>query len=150
VEGYPNLAISRSMDKAFSLAGARIGYLIAGEKFINEMLQLYAYLPQSSLYAAIEALKDLEYMKENVKNIIAEKERVYQELKERKMDVFNTSTNFILVRTDIPDMVNLLKEHGILVSDVSSQLGDGFIRVSISLHEDNDAFINILSTIIKH
>jgi len=34
------------MDKAFSLAGARIGYLIAGDKFINEMLQLYAYLPQ--------------------------------------------------------------------------------------------------------
>ena len=47
-------------------------------------------------------------------------------------------------------MVNLLKENGILVSDVSSQLGDGFIRVLIGLPEDNDAFINISSTIIRH
>jgi len=149
VEKYPNLAISRSMDKAFSLAGARIGYLIAGDEFMNEMLQLYAYLPQSSLYAAIEALKNLNYMKENVEKIMSEKDRMYQKLKERRLDVFDTSTNFILFKTDIPDMVNLLEEQGILVSDVSSQLGNGFIRVSIGSPEENDTFISILSTMVK-
>ncbi|GAG99716.1 unnamed protein product, partial [marine sediment metagenome] len=35
VSDHPNLAITRTMDKAFSLAGARIGYLLAGSYFLD-------------------------------------------------------------------------------------------------------------------
>ena len=149
IEEYPNMAISRSMDKAFSLAGARIGYLIAGDIFLEKMLQLYAYLPQSSLYAAIAALQNPDYMKKNVSRIIDERERIFQELKKRQIDVFNTSTNFILIKTNIPDMAVLLKDSGILISDVSSQLGDGFIRVSIGLPEENNLFLAVFDKINK-
>ncbi len=150
IEENPNIAVSRSMDKAFSLAGARIGYLIAGNKFLDEMLQLYAYLPQSSLYAAIEALRNPNYMKTNVARTIDERERIFQELKKRKVAVFNTATNFILIKTDVPDMATLLKDNGIRISDVSSHLGDGFIRVSMGLPEENNAFLTAFDKILQN
>ncbi len=50
-------------------------------------------------------------------------------------------TNFLLLKTDIPDIVGKLADIGILISDLSNQLSSGFIRVSIGNREDNDAFI---------
>ena len=41
VQEHPNLAITRTMDKAFSLAGARIGYMIAGEAFFDAFSSFY-------------------------------------------------------------------------------------------------------------
>jgi len=63
VQAYPNLAITRTMDKAFSLAGARIGYMIAGEAFLDAFSSFYMILPRPSLGVAIQALKDPGYMR---------------------------------------------------------------------------------------
>jgi histidinol-phosphate aminotransferase len=141
IKEYPNLAVTRSMDKAFSLAGARIGYAIAGESFIRELSSFYIYLPQSSLYAAREALKNPQYVRENVGKIIAEKDRVFGKLKELEVEVYQTSTNFLLIKTDIPDVVRKFWDSGILISDLSRRISPGFIRVSLGSSGENDLFI---------
>ena len=82
VADHPQLTIIRTMDKAFSLAGARVGYGIAGEAFLDALSSFYAFLPQPGLYAAMEALKHPNYMRENVHRVVEERERLWQILDE--------------------------------------------------------------------
>jgi len=142
VQSCPNLAITRTMDKAFSLAGARIGYIVAGKAFSDAFSSLYVLLPQSSLYAAIAALNAPGYMKRNVHRIIKERERVWSTLIKLGVHVYSSSANFLLMKAGVPDAAEKFKEIGVLVSDLSNQLPPGFIRVSIGTREENDAFIS--------
>ena len=141
VHDHPNLAVTRTMDKAFSLAGARIGYIIAGEAFGNAFSSFYAFLPQPSLYAAIEALNHPDYVRRNVQRVVEERERVWRTLNELAVRVCQSTTNFLLVKTEIPEMAKRLSDVGVLVQDLSNQLPSGFVRVSIGTGEENDAFI---------
>ena len=142
VQDCRNLAITRTLDKAFSLAGARVGYAIAGKAFLDALSSFYAFLPQCSLYAAIEALKNPGYITRNVQRVIEERDRVRRTLDQLGAHVYQSNANFLLVRTEIPDAVSKLAEIGILVSDLSNQMPPGFIRVSMGTREENDAFIS--------
>jgi histidinol-phosphate aminotransferase len=141
VRDHPNLAVTRTMDKAFSLAGARIGYIVVGEAFGDAFSSFYALLPQPSLYAAIEALNHPTYVRRNVQRVVEERERVWRTLNELAVQVYRSTTNFLLVKTESPDIVKRLRDVGILVLDLSNQLPSGFVRVSIGTGEENDAFI---------
>ncbi len=149
VQDRPNLAITRTMDKAFSLAGARVGYIIAGRAFLEAFSSFYAILPQSSLHAAIEAVKNTDYMKRNIHRVIEERERVMRTLEKLDVRLFPSSTNFFLMMTKIPDVVRKFRDIGILISDLSNQLPPGFIRISIGTREDNDTFIAGYKKILK-
>jgi len=139
---YPNLCISRSLDKAFSLAGLRIGYIIAGDIFIRGLSDFYTYLPQPSLYAAMEALKNSGYAIKNVAKITGERKRILKSLRKLNIDVYDTETNFLVIKAAVPDAAERLRESGILVSDLRNQLGYGFIRLTIGLPEENDIFLD--------
>jgi histidinol-phosphate aminotransferase len=141
VHDHPNLAVTRTMDKAFSLAGARIGYIIAGEALGDAFSSFYAFLPQPSLYAAIEALNHPDYVRRNVQRVVEERERVWRTLNELAVRVCQSTTNFLLVKTEIPEIAERLSDIGVLVQDLSNQLPSGFVRVSIGTGEENDAFI---------
>jgi histidinol-phosphate aminotransferase len=145
VADHPRLAVIRTMDKAFGLAGARVGYGIAGEAFQDVLRSFDAYLPRPSLGAAMEALKRPEDMRENVRRIVGERERLRQALSEMGFQVYPSSTSFLLVRTEVPDLVARLRDGGVLVSDVSNQLPTGFFRVSIGTPGENDAFVDALA-----
>ena len=141
VKDHPNLAITRTMDKAFSLAGARIGYMVAGEAFWDAVTSSYAFLPRFSLYAAIEALGDSDYMRRNVCRVIKERNRVWKQLDALGVHVYPSSANFVLVKTEVPDIAGRIADMGVLVSDLSNQLPPGFMRISIGAREENDTFI---------
>jgi histidinol-phosphate aminotransferase len=147
VTDHPRLAIVRTMDKAFSLAGARIGYGIAGEAFVDALSSFYAFLPRPTLAAAMEALKQPEQMRENVRRVVEERQRLRQALDELDLGVYPSSTNFLLVRTGVPDTVARLGDRGVLVADVSDQLPPGFLRVSVGTPAENDAFVDALAAL---
>jgi histidinol-phosphate aminotransferase len=142
VADQPRLAVIRTLDKAFSLAGARVGYGIVGEAFQDVLSSFYAFLPRPSLCAAIEALKRPEEMRENVRRVVEERERLRRALDELGVHVYPSSTNFLLVQSGVPDLSARLRDEGVLVSDVSNQLPAGFFRVSVGTPEENDAFVD--------
>ncbi len=149
VQRYPNLAITRTMDKAFGLAGARIGYAIAGEAFRDMLSAFYTFLPRSSVYAAVEALKNPDYVRKNIDRVLQEKERVRKSLDQLGVAVYDSRTNFLLVKAEVPDMAIRLKEANVFVSDLSNQLPPGFIRISIGSKKENDTFIGRYNEISK-
>jgi histidinol-phosphate aminotransferase len=142
VADHPRLAVIRTLDKAFSLAGARVGYGIAGEAFQDVLSSFYALLPRPSLCTAIEALKQPEEMRENVRRVVKERERLRRALDELGVHVYPSSTNFLLVQSEVPDLVARLRDEGVLVADVSNQLPAGFFRVSVGTPGENDAFVD--------
>lgn len=141
VTDFPHLAVIRTMDKAFSLAGARVAYAIVGKVFSDALFAFTAYLPQPSLYAALEALRDVGYMRKNVHQLVEERERLRHTLEALGVDVHPSSANFLLVRTQVPDVARRLRGAGVLVADISEQLPPGFIRVSVGTPTENDAFL---------
>lgn len=151
VNDHGNLAVIRTMSKAFGLAGLRIGYMIAGEtvakKFSNKTLPFT--LSKPSVYAAIEALKDTDYMSENVELILKERERVREEASQIGVKAYQSNTNFLLMRTSIPYISRKLREFGIMVADLSGHLPPEFIRVSIGTREENDALLDALRKLVE-
>jgi len=144
---HANLALARTMDKAFALAGARIGYLIAGQAFLGAFSSAFSFMPRASLEAAIEALLHQDYMWKNVQRIVHERERLSRELEMQGAVVFPSSTNFLLLSSKMPSPAEELRQRCVLVMDVCSQLGPGFIRVNLGTPEENDAFLRTYGSI---
>ena len=147
IKKYPNLAIIRTMDKAFSLAGLRLGYLLAGGFFKDQFSDFPAFLSRPTLFAAIEALKNPEYLTINVNKILSEKARVEKELTKIGIQVFPGSTNFILIKSKLPDFGKKLLDSGIIIKDLSEEWLVGLYSISIGLPEENDTLLSIIKNI---
>jgi len=146
---HANLAVARTMDKAFSLAGIRIGYVVAGAVFARPLSRLSMFLPRPSLRVAVEALKDRGYVEKNIAAVLEERRRVAAGLSSLGADVLPSSTNFLFVRAALPDMAARLGENGVMVADLSHQMPPGCIRVSIGTPEENHAFLNAYRSILE-
>jgi histidinol-phosphate aminotransferase len=80
-------------------------------------------------------------MKKNVRRIVRERERVQKELADMGIRAYSSHTNFLLIDMKIREAAFKLEKRGILVSDTSNQLPQGFIRVSIGTPSENNAFL---------
>lgn len=141
---YPNLAVARSMDKAFSLAGLRVGYLIAGDSFKRNLAGFRTNLSQPALYAAIEALKNFSYVKHNVSEIIKERERLSAQLDKLGFTVYSSNANFLLVKSRNFDLAKELIDYKILIADLSNVWLAVFYRITVGTHEENS---NLLAAV---
>ncbi|MFX1371846.1 MAG: pyridoxal phosphate-dependent aminotransferase [Promethearchaeota archaeon] len=148
INDYPNLAILRTLSKSFGLAGSGIGYLLTGDLIRKKFQGLEIMLPYPSVIAGIKALTYQEYMINYVNELQNEKLRISKYLTELGIRIFSSYTNFLLVKTNIPNITQILAKYGILVHDVSNQLSSEFFRVTISSKKENNYFLQIIEKII--
>ncbi|HSP35490.1 MAG TPA: aminotransferase class I/II-fold pyridoxal phosphate-dependent enzyme, partial [Thermoanaerobaculia bacterium] len=142
---HDRLVTFSTFSKAWGLAGLRVGWLASTAATAREIRKVK--LPYSlniiSEAAAALALKNRAIRDANVKRIIAERERLFGEMK-KLVEVFPTQANFITFRTKRPLFEDLCAR-GILVRDVSSYPGlAGCLRVSVGSPEENDRFLAAL------
>lgn len=151
---FDNLIVSRTFSKAFSMAGLRFGYFVAGVPLIEQLSKVN--LPYNvNLFTEQAALRLLDAeteMAANVGYLIRERERVFHEMQKLPgMTVYPSRANFLLMRG--PESLNLfqaLKERGVLVRDVGGYpLLRGFQRVSIGFAEENDLFLSVLGQVLE-
>lgn len=140
-ERHPNLLVTRSLDKAFSLAGARLGYAVAGDDFIEALQSCATYLPRCGVAAALAALEESSRAMERIRRIVELREELYHALLEMGVECYNTDTNFLLLRTPHPDAAAELADRGILTADLSGQMPPGFLRVTVGTAEQNRVFL---------
>jgi histidinol-phosphate aminotransferase len=140
VTRYPNLLVTRTLDKVFSLAGARLGYGVAGDTFLEGMSPVFTYLPRVTVLASLKSLQMSEQMLQRVRKLCEERDRLFERLLEQGIEVFKSSGNFLLVRSPDPQTAEGLEERGILVKDLSDQMPPGYIRVTVGKKEENDLF----------
>ncbi len=153
LKSYDNLIIVRSFSKFFGLAGLRIGYAIADEKIVKALEKIRNPFSISILAynAAIAALNSLHYYKKIAKIILRERGRLMKRLS-KKFYVYDSNANFLLVKHDIENLVEILISRGILVRDVSGLFGleGNHFRVTVGRPEENSKFLEVIDEVYEN
>jgi histidinol-phosphate aminotransferase len=151
VRQYPNLLVSRTMSKAYGLAGLRVGFGIAQPALTDLFNRIRQPFNVNSLAqaAAIAALSDNAFLKKTSKVNADGYRQLTQSFDAMDLEYVPSFGNFALVKVGNDDgagaRVNLaLLKQGIIVRPVGNYGLPQWLRVSIGLPEENSAFIQAL------
>ena len=149
VMDYDNLLIVKTVSKAFSLAGIRMGYIVANEDIITSIEKVRAPYNLNSLstYIATEALRQKERMFDYVKNIKEEREKIYKALVDLGVKAYASGANFVFFKSDIDDLQKKLVDKDVLIRKFSGKL-DGYYRVSVGTKEQNEKFLEAFKEVM--
>lgn len=148
LNGRP-VIVTRTMSKAFGLAGLRVGYGVGAPELIADVLKARGPYKVSSIAerAAIATLKgERAWVGERVKEVIANRARLRAELKMRGIDAFESAANFVLAPvTDCVALASRLEKLGVRVRAMPklSGIGDA-IRVAVGPWEMMHHFLETL------
>lgn len=151
---HDNLLVLHTLSKAFALAGARCGYVIAAPDVIAALAavrQIYSVnvLTQAAALAAVRARAEFD---PTVEKIVSERSRLYESLaRVEGVRVWPSEGNFILARMAGASRVRerLRDERSILVRDFSYAPGlADCLRITVGTPEENDAVFEALSEIV--
>ena len=146
IEKYPQIVVIRTMSKAFSFAGARVGYLLAHPSVVDAMMlvRLPYHLSTLTQGAALVALDFKDELLSGVAVLRAERDRVASSLREMGLTVLPSQANFLLFsgfQTSSPQLWQEMLDRGILIRDVGLS---GYLRTTIGTSAENDKFLHAL------
>lgn len=148
--GHRNLVVSRTMSKAFALAGARLGYLAADPAICDaiRVVRLPYHLSAVTQATASAALRHAPELLGKVAELRAERDRTVVWLREQGFEVADSDANFVLfgMFADRHAVWQGLLEHSVLIRETGP---DGWLRVSIGTAVEMTAFKNALTTVMK-
>jgi histidinol-phosphate aminotransferase len=146
----PNLAVSRTMSKAFALAGARVGYLAASPELCDALrvVRLPYHLSAVTQAVALAALRHAPELLANVDELRAERDRTVEWLRARGLRVAASDANFCLFGTfgDRHAVWQALLERGVLIRETGPE---GWLRVSIGTPEEMAGFRSALTDVMS-
>jgi len=156
VRRYPNLLVSRTLSKAYGLAGLRVGFGIAQPvvtDLLNRIRQPFNVNSMAQA-AAIAALNDSDFLARSAqlnRDGYCQLTAAFDAL---GLEYVPSSGNFVLVRVGDDDgagaRVNLaLLKEGVIVRPVGAYGLPQWLRVSIGLPEENAAFIAALKKVLS-
>jgi len=149
---FAHVAVLRTLSKAYALAAARIGVLIADPALIDVLRSIMAPypLPAPCVEAALQALRPeaVRLARSRIALIREERERIRAALSASpEIDaVFASQANFLLLRCgDATALYQRALAAGIVLRDVSGQPGLAqCLRVSIGTPAENDQLLALL------
>ena len=151
VRRYPNLLVSRTFSKAFGLAGLRIGFAIAQPELTDLLNRLRQPFNVNTLAqaAAVAALDDRAFLEESARVNAAGYRRLTEAFDKLGLEYVPSFGNFVLVRVGHDDgagaRVNLaLLRQGVIVRPVGNYGLPQWLRVTIGLPDENEAFVAAL------
>jgi len=147
-----NLVVLGSLGKFFSLAGLRLGYLVASSSLVSDISRMqYPWNINSLAQAAgAAALKDQEFISTSLNLIKQEREFLFRELRAiPDLKPYPSSANFILVKLsetehNADDLAEHLAARGILIRRASSFTGlnKSYFRLAVLDRNSNHIILN--------
>ena len=150
---FPNVIISRTLSKAYSLAGLRFGFAIAPAALVRELVKVKdSYNCDAlSLVGAQAALEDQDYFRQTIASVLATRAHMTTELRRLGFEVLPSEANFVWAqRSDGAHqrIFEELKRRRILVRYMNySGYGDG-LRISVGSGAETDQLIHELKSIV--
>ena len=154
VPRHDNLLVTRTLSKAHSLAGFRVGYAVLPEAIADDLNSHNdAYpLARPSEAAAIATLQHEDRVRERLGRLRAWTDELAAGLRGLGVRTFPTATYFFLAdfaRRVAADLADALRRREILVKPLNvARLGPGYMRVTTSLPEDNARFLAALKELL--
>jgi histidinol-phosphate aminotransferase len=146
---YPRLIVTRTMSKAFALAGGRIGYLAADRRVVDglQIVRLPYHLSSLTQVVGRVALAHSGELLANVAAISADRDDLVSWFSEHEFDVAESDTNFVMFGTfdNRHAIWQALLGRGVLVREVGPP---GWLRVSIGTPEENESFRQALLAVL--
>jgi histidinol-phosphate aminotransferase len=148
---FPNLVVLRTLSKAFGLAGARVGSLIAQApviELLGKVIPPYS-IPQLTIETVLATLAPAQVIvqRERVMQVVAERNRVNTALagKSSVKRIWPSVANFLLVDFADPDAtLAAARAARLLIRDLRAA-APGSLRISIGSPEQNDRLIRSIS-----
>ncbi|XPV68192.1 MAG: histidinol-phosphate transaminase [Halarcobacter sp.] len=153
IEHFPNTIYLGTFSKAYALGGMRVGYGIAQENIIKTMYKLRPpfNITTLSLAAAIESLKDEEFVTKCIELNFKEMKRYEEYAKQKGFSYIDSYTNFITLKFDnkyiSSEVAQHLLEKGIIVRDLTGY-GVNAIRITIGSNEQNTKVFSVLDKVL--
>ncbi|MDY7092763.1 MAG: histidinol-phosphate transaminase [Acidobacteriota bacterium] len=142
LDRHRHLLIYRTLSKAWSVAGMRIGYVLADPELVSELVKvkLPYNLEHAGILTGLALMEDPSFSDRAVRTILQRRPQWRQMLEEAGLEVLPSETNFLLIRCGTGDegvarakrLLAGLTERRILVRDVSAGPGlAGCLRVTV-------------------
>lgn len=145
VPNYSNVVVSRTLSKAYGLAGLRVGYAVADPAVVAELDKVLLAFAVNGLAqaGALAALDSLDQIQPKIDLVLAERQRVVDALVADGHDLPDAQANFVYIPLgDATEGVAVgLEQRGVVVRPFP---GVG-IRVTIGTPEENDRFLVTLT-----
>jgi histidinol-phosphate aminotransferase len=146
---HPNLVVSRTMSKAFALAGARLGYLAASTEITDaiRVVRLPYHLSAVTQAVARVALRHADELLARVDDLRSERDATVAWLRDAGFDVADSDANYVLFGT-FPDRHTVwqgLLDRGVLIRETGPE---GWLRVSVGTPDEMRAFEKALREVV--
>jgi len=148
------LVVTRTFSKTWSMAAARLGYLLGPAWLVDELFEMsLPYHVDAVKQAAGRLALDFgDEMNARVAAVVEERGRVAAALAELPVETWPSDSSYILFRpTTIAgdDTWNALVERSVLIRNCASWPGlDGCLRVTIGTPDENDRFLEALTDVL--
>ncbi|MGE5720481.1 MAG: histidinol-phosphate transaminase [Nocardioidaceae bacterium] len=146
----PNLVVSRTMSKAFALAGARLGYIATSAEICDALrvVRLPYHLSAVTQAVARVALRHADELLARVDELREERDATVTWLREQGLEVAESDANFCLFGRfeDRHAVWQGLLDRGVLIRETGP---DGWLRVSVGTSEEMAAFRTALMEVLK-
>lgn len=147
--GYPRLVVTRTMSKAFAMAGTRVGYLVAAPPVVDalRLVRLPYHLSTLTQVAARVALAHADELLSTVDEIRAQRDRLVDGLPRRGAQVVPSDANFVLFGgfDDEGKVWQGLLDRDVLVRDVGLA---GWLRVTAGLASEVSTFFSAVEEVL--
>ncbi|MFF1882324.1 histidinol-phosphate transaminase [Pseudarthrobacter sp. NPDC058196] len=147
--GRERLIVSRTMSKAFALAGARLGYMAAAPEVTDalRLVRLPYHLSAITQATALAALQHREALMADVQDIKQQRDRIVAELTRMGLKPAASDSNYVFFGgLENPHQVwQELLEAGVLIRDVGIP---GHLRVTAGTEAETTAFLTSLERIL--
>lgn len=148
IETYPNLMVLRSFSKWAGLAGLRVGYGVFPPRVAGYLLatKIPHNVSVAAEVAVRESLADINYLQEKVRAIIAERERLYRELKTVPyLTPYPSKANFVFCGMnglDATELHDRLLRKGVLIRNFTTH-----VRISAGTPAETDVLMAALRAV---
>jgi histidinol-phosphate aminotransferase len=148
--GRPRLVVTRTMSKAFALAGGRLGYLAADPAVVDaaRIVRLPYHLSALSQEVARVALRHADELLGAVDKLRAQRDDLVAELRHLGLRASDSDANFVLFGTfdDRHAVWQGLLDRGVLIRETGPP---GWLRVSIGRPEEMNEFLTALREVVR-
>jgi histidinol-phosphate aminotransferase len=149
--GRDRLVVTRTMSKAFAMAGTRLGYLAASPEVIRALLivRLPYHLSAITQAVARVALQHTDELLATVSDLRRERDVLVEWLRGRGLVAADSDANFVLFGTfeDRHGVWQGLLDRGVLIREVGPP---GWLRVSVGTPAEMAAFRNALDEVLTN
>lgn len=143
--GRQRLIVTRTMSKAFAMAGARLGYLAAAEEVTAalRLVRLPYHLSALTQASAVAALQHADELQADVEDIKVQRDRIVQTLEKLGLKPARSDSNFVFFAglDDSAQAWSSILESGVLIRDVGIP---GTLRVTAGTEAETTAFLQAL------